>query len=374
MSELKELLEKFDDISKNPYRAVAEHKKNTGKGAVGILPVYAPEEMVHATGFLPVGVWGGHIEINKTRAYLPAFACSIMQSIMEMELDGVYDCLDGVLISSPCDTLKCFGQKWKGKCPAIQFVQPQNRNLESANEFLQEEYRIVRAKIESVTGVTITDEALQKSIDVYNENRAELRRFTALAAVHPEVISPADRHHVIKARYFMEKGAHTVLLKELNEKLDQMKVSAWKGKKVILTGITAEPDELLDIFAENEIAVAADDLAHESRQFRNDTPAGGDPLYQLARWWQSLQGCSLAADRSKGRIDMLVDVVKETGADAVIICMMKFCDPEEFDYPLIYKRLQEEKIPNLCIEIDQESTGYEQIRTRIESFMEMLTQ
>lgn len=372
MSDTNQILKEFREIACDPAGAVVKWKETTGKGAVGVLPVYAPEEMVHATGFLPVGVWGGKAEVTKARTYLPSFACSIMQSIMELELNGVYDDLAAVLISSPCDTLKCFGQKWKGKCPAIQFVQPQNRGLEAANTFLVEEYRIVRAKLESATGVTITDRAVERSIEVYNENRAEMRRFTELAACHPELIGPAQRHDVIKARYFMEKGAHTAKLRKLNEMLADAPEVSWSGKRVILTGIMAEPTELLDIFAENGFAVAADDLAQESRQFRHDVPEGGSPLYRLAKWWNDLEGCSLATDREKGRIPMLVDMVRSCKADGVVVCMMKFCDPEEFDYPILSKRLEQEDIPQLYLDVDLSSESFEQARTRVESFAEMM--
>lgn len=372
MSNIKEILVEFGRIAGDPAGVVAKWKAETGRGAVGVLPVYAPEELVHATGFLPVGIWGGSVKITKARTYLPSFACSIMQAIMELELNGAYDSLEAVLISSPCDTLKCFGQKWKGKCPAIQFVQPQNRGLACADAFLAEEYRIVRAKLESVTGRTITDSALEHSIQIYNENRAELRRFTELAGRHPELISPAQRHAVIKARYFMEKGAHTAKLRALNDLLDAAPVRPWSGKRVLLTGIMAEPDALLDFFAETGLAVLADDLAQESRQFRQDVPEGSDPIVRLAKWWNQLEGCSLATDRSKGRIPMLADLAKKTGADGVVVCMMKFCDPEEFDYPLLAKRLEQDDIPQLCLEVDLSSDSFEQTRTRIQSFVEMI--
>lgn len=371
MSKIDIILQEFREIAEDPAGAVIRWESETGKGAVGILPVYVPEELVHATGLLPVGIWGGHVEISEARAYLPAFACSIMQSIMELELKGIYNSLKAVVIPSPCDTLKCFGQKWKGTCPAIQFVQPQNRILESSNEFLVEEYRVLRAKLESATGVTITDQAVDHSIDIYNENRRACRQFTELAAEHPDLISPSDRHAVIKARYFMEKSAHTSRLMALNALLEKEPVKPWTGKKVILSGITAEPYALLDIFVENGFAVAADDLAQESRQFGHDVPEGEDPLYRLAKWWQTLD-CSLATDRSKGRIQKLAALVKEKHADAVVICMMKFCDPEEFDYPLIAKKMQEEDIPLLYLEIDQEASSFEQARTRIQSFAETL--
>ena len=69
---------------------------------------------------------------------------------------------------------------------------------------------------------------------------------------------------------------------------------------------------------------------------------------------------------------MLIDMVKETGADAVVVCMMKFCDPEEFDYPIYKAQLEEAGIPMLYLELDQQIESFEQIRTRIQSFAEMV--
>ena len=134
----------------------------------------------------------------------------------------------------------------------------------------------------------------------------------------------------------------------------------------------AEPDELLDVFKEFDIAVVADDLAQETRQFRTDVPAGTDPMERLAKQWQNMTACSLATDRDKPRGQFIVDLVKKHGADAVIICMMKFCDPEEYDYPIMLEDFEKANIKNLKIEIDQQSVSMEQIRTRVQSFVEMM--
>ena len=64
----------------------------------------------------------------------------------------------------------------------------------------------------------------------------------------------------------MDKAEHTALVRELIDAVKKEPVQPWNGKKVILSGIMAEPDEFLDIFSEFNIAVVADDLAQESRQ------------------------------------------------------------------------------------------------------------
>ena len=375
MRTAKEIINEFKAIADNPRKAMDDYKKETGKGAVGIMPVYCPEEIVHAAGYLPIGMWGAQKkQISKARTYLPPFACSIMQSVMELQLEGVYDDLEAVIFSVPCDTLKCMSQKWNRLVPAIVFTHPQNRKIakDAANVFAREEFNIVKEKLEDILDVHISNKAIKNSIAVYNENRAVCREFSDVAAEYAAVVTPSDRHAVIKARWFMEKSRHTALVKELIAALKAEPAPEFKGKKIIVTGIQVEPYDVLDIFQENGFAIVADDLAQETRNFRQDVPDDDDALMALARAWNEFDGCSLATDANKPKGQMIIDAVKKYGADAVVVCMMKFCDPEEFDYPILLQEFEAAGVKNLYIEVDQESTAFEQVKTRIQTFAEIL--
>ena len=375
MRTAKEIINEFKAIADNPRKAMDDYKKETGKGAVGIMPVYCPEEIVHAAGYLPIGMWGAQKkQISKARTYLPPFACSIMQSVMELQLEGVYDDLEAVIFSVPCDTLKCMSQKWNRPVPAIVFTHPQNRKIakDAANVFAREEFNIVKEKLEDILDVHISNKAIKNSIAVYNENRAACREFSDVAAEYAAVVTPSDRHAVIKARWFMEKSRHTALVKELIAALKAEPAPEFKGKKIIVTGIQVEPYDVLDIFHENGFAIVADDLAQETRNFRQDVPDDDDALMALARAWNEFDGCSLATDANKPKGQMIIDAVKKYGADAVVVCMMKFCDPEEFDYPILLQEFEAAGVKNLYIEVDQESTAFEQVKTRIQTFAEIL--
>jgi benzoyl-CoA reductase/2-hydroxyglutaryl-CoA dehydratase subunit BcrC/BadD/HgdB len=171
----------------------------------------------------------------------------------------------------------------------------------------------------------------------------------------------------------MEKSEHTKLVKVLISEAQKMSAEKWLGKKVLLSGILADSEDLLSILAENNIAVVADDLAQETRQFRYDVPEGKDALDRLARLWSVFEGCSLAYDPEKKRGAIIVEEIKKKEIDGVIFCMMKFCDPEEYDYPLVKKAVEEAGVPTLYLEIDQQTKNNEQVRTRVQTFSEMLS-
>ena len=52
--------------------------------------------------------------------------------------------------------------------------------------------------------------------------------------------------------------------------------------------------------------------------------------------------------------------------------MMKFCDPEEYDEPCLEADLRRAGIPSLSIEVDQQNGGFEQLRTRLQTFRDMM--
>ena len=68
----------------------------------------------------------------------------------------------------------------------------------------------------------------------------------------------------------------------------------------------------------------------------------------------------------------VVDLAKDAQAQGVILLLAKFCDPEEFDAPFVKAACREADIPFLQIEVDQSTETYEQARTQLEAFAELL--
>lgn len=369
-----EIIKELEFIANNPKKLLSKYISQ-GNKAIGCFPIYTPQELVFACDMIPFGVWGAQVEVYLAKQYFPAFACSIMQSCMELGLSGEYDQLSGVIVPGMCDTLISVGQNWKYGVPQIRmitFVHPQNRKIEAGVKYLVEEYKMVKEKLEDISGKEITEEKILNAIDVYNDHREVMREFVELVATHLNTIDSKKRNAVIKSGFFMKKDEHAKLVKEINEELKSMPVEKFKGKSLLATGIILDSPEILDILEENNLRIAYDNLAHESRQFMTSVPKTDSALESLARQWSNIEACSLAYDPKKYRGKYIVEKVEEMGLDGVLIAMMKFCDPEEYDYPIIKKDIEKAGISNLYIEIDQQTTNNEQIRTRIQTFAEIL--
>lgn len=371
----KDVIKKLETAALYPNKTVADSIHKTKKEAVGCFPIYTPEEILYAAGMLPVGLWGGPTELKRADKYLQSFCCSIMRSNIEYGMKGTYNMLKGVVLPTFCDTLKCICENWKAavpQIPVIPIVYPQNRGIAAGRVYLREEFRRVKCEVEKLAGHEISDSDLDKAWDLYEAYRQTMRRFSQTAAEYPHTIGAKTRHLILKAGWFMDKKEYMEDVRAIINGLAQEPKEPFSGKRVIATGLVAEPVSLLDIFEENQIAIVGDDLAQESRQFRTKGRVGGDFWERMVFRTADQRGDTFLYEAEKSRGQMLIDLAKERNAEAVVVFMMKFCDPEEFDYPIYKKELEEAGVPHLYLEIDQQLDSFEQIRTRIQSFAEML--
>ena len=373
------LFNEFAAVAANPGKQLANFKAE-GKKVIGVLPYYAPEELVYAAGMVPMGMWGSNTKtISKAKEYCATFYCTIAQLALEMLLDGTMDQLDGLITPTICDTLRPMSQNFRvsigDKIPTIFLAHPQNRFADWGIQFCIDQYTNVKNMLEKIAGKEITDADIANAIKVYNKSRAARREFVKLASEHCDVVTPTKRSAVLKASYFMLKDAYTEKLEALNAELKKLPVCNWKGVKVVTSGIIVDNPTLLKIFEDNKIAIAADDVAHESRSFRVDASEEGDPMMALAQQFadQDYEVLLYDPQSSKNRRgEFVANMVKESGAQGLILFMQQFCDPEEMEYPYLKKALDEAGIPHIKLGVDQQMRDFGQAATAIQAFADVI--
>ena len=374
MADYKALIKELTDIATAPGKSVMASIKETGKEAFGCFPLHVPEELVYAAGYLPVGLWGGKTELKLSDKYLQGFCCTIIKANLEFGLNGTYKMLKGVIIPTLCDTLKCVSENWLYACPEIPVIPiayPMLRKIKGGEIYCVEEFRHVQKRLEEISGKKIEEQAIEDAFAIYEDYRETMRAFTELAADYPLTFDAKTRHLVIKAAYFMDKVKYTNMLKEIIAAVKDLPKEEAK-LRIIASGVISEPVELLDILTENGIAIVGDDLSHQSRLWRTPARKEGTALEKMAGIIADQKGDTFLYEQEKYKGSLLLEQAKEKNADGVIYFQMKFCDPEEFDYPIVKKELEEAGMPLLYLEVDQLMDSVEQLRTRIQSFAELL--
>ena len=336
-------------------------------------PVYTPDEIVHAMGMVPIGVWGGDIELKESKRYFPAFICSISQSILELGMSKMYDGASAILIPDLCDSLKALGENWKyvvSEIPFVPVMYPQNRQTDFGRKYTLKLYQKVVEQLEDICQTELSLDKLKETILIYNEHNKLMREFVIAAAKHQE-ITAYERSAVFKSAFFILKEEHSELLKQLLDNLSKEEGENLQKTRVVVSGIIADSPNLMEIVERNNFQIVADDIAAQSRQYRTDAPLGENPLESLAEKYCQMDNCSVLYDVKKKRLSLMIDTVKQTNAKGIILFLTKFCDPEEFDYPILKKMCDKENIPLLFVEIDRQIQNYAQVETALETFKDL---
>ncbi len=370
-------IELLCEAGMHPARTIVKTQKKTGKNLIGCVPYHTPDEIIYASGAIPVGLWGGNPEFSKVDKYLQSFCCGILRAIVEYSANGTYDILKAVVVPTFCDSMKCTLENLKLSSPKslkiIGMGYGQQRKLKIGQEYTISEYKRIKHELEKLQNTVITDDMVEAAFCIYEKYRSAMSVFEMVAAKHLDRITSFKRAMIIKAGLYMDKAEYTALLQEITEGLKSEEEDKFDGKRVIVTGIMAEPSEILHFFDEEGLRIAGDDMSLGSRIWR--TPARKDVENVYAK--MTLRFADAKADPfmfepEKLRGWYIQELVRKYNADAVIVMMMKFCDPEQYDYPIYKAEIENANIPMLYLETDQQTVGLEQIHTRIQSFAETL--
>jgi benzoyl-CoA reductase subunit C len=181
----------------------------------------------------------------------------------------------------------------------------------------------------------------------------------------------------VKSSMVMDKATHSSLISELLGHLESQGDSTSRGVRVYLSGhfCQAPKTSILDLIEDSGGIVVDDDLYHGTRFISTDVDEGGDPLTALAQWYLARNlkvPCPTRVDQKADWETYLLDAMERSAAQGMIVLMAKFCEPHMFYYPEIKEAFERRSVPHLLLETEHEMTMVEGLRTRIESFLEVV--
>ncbi|WP_073998633.1 2-hydroxyacyl-CoA dehydratase subunit D [Anaerococcus urinomassiliensis] len=376
--EIKQLLETFDHVAHSQREQIDKYLEE-GKKVVGVFPYYAPEEIIHAAGAVPIEIWGGSGPIDLAKQYFPTFYYSLAMRCMEMALDGSLDGLSATMITTLDDTLRPLSQNYKvavgDKIPMIFLNHGQHRKEEFGITYNARLFKQAAEELKKALGIDeIKDEDFKKTFEIYNKNRALKREFVKLAGDHRQTISTKDRSNVIKSSYFMLKEEHNELLEDLVSQLREMPKEEWEGPRVVTSGVIADNEGLLEVLDEYKINIVDDDIAAESRGFKVDIDTSiEDPYRALSDQFARMDEDPILYDPDiTKRPKYVLNQALERDADACILFMMTFNDTEEMEYPSLKKAYDKAGVPLIKMGYDQTMSDFAQVRTQLETLADLV--
>ncbi len=365
-----------------PLGAVAERWKaaHPGGRAVAVYPVWAPAEVIHAAGMLPLALLGGgsSVELTHADARFQSFVCSIAKSTLELGFQRLLDGVDGFVFSNICDVARNLSSIYQRNFPAA-FVEylhlPQNSTSPAVAAYAAGELRRLGAALEAAFGLGVTPTALGKSIETYDELRARLRALYALRIAEPHRLSTTELYVLLRATTCVAPEESLGWLDTLLAALPARPARPHDRLRVVVEGAFCEqpPLGLLEVLEEAGCYVVEDDLLLGWRWFTGDVAGGGDPFERLGAAYVNLAVASSTRHESRAhRADGLIEKVRRARADAVVFMPAKFCEPALFDYVLMKQGLERAGIPHLLVEFEEKMWTFERTRNEIETFVESM--
>ncbi len=362
-------------------QAVRDWKgKATGRRAIGYLPVYAPRELVHASGMLPVGILGGgdQLEIVRGDAYFQSYICHIPRSVVELGLSGRLDCLDGFLFPSTCDVIRNLSGMWQILFPGtyVRYLDvPQNFDPALGGRFWSGELRTLRADLDRIAGQRTSDDDLRGSIALYNRNRQLLRELDALRRASPWRAPASEAYLVLRAGTLLPVEEHNVLIEQYLAAARTAERIERDNSRVVLRGAFCEqpPLALLRTLERAGCDLVDDDLVLGSRWLTADVAETGDPIEALCTSF--LQHSVATAIRYIGEGEKgaaLVDAVRACDAEGVIFCAASFCDPALLDQPMLQTALDRACIPYTSFKYAEDNGQFQVIREQAGTFSDSI--
>jgi len=375
---MEQALEKLFEVVEDPYKVVAGWKESTKGKVVGCFPMHIPEEIIYASGMLPVVLWRGNEPVTEGHAHVPPFNCGLTRSFVDDGVRGKLNFIDGMIFYRTC--LQAGGLPFiidrNVKTSFIEFLYlPANFPGAGTRDFLIHELGRFKSLMEEKSGQPITEESLNRSIEIYNKNRALLRKINDIRKSRPGVITPREMLAIVQSSMLMPKEKHNDLLESLLPELEKREAPSDGRKKVIIAGSLCQTPRLdiLDLIDHLGMVVVDDDMYVGSRYFANDAEEGINPLESLAtRYQQKSPPCPTKGEWELDWSDYLNDMVKKNQAAGVISLLIKFCPPHLCYYPDVKNRLADLGVPHVMLELEHEAVSLEQSRTKLQSFLEMI--
>lgn len=361
-------------VEDSDFPTVRRWRDGGGK-VVGHFQVYFPEEIAHAGGLLPFKVRGAPVESTKADSHFGSYLCSIIKTSLELALSGRVE-LDLFVTHPICDAARNLAGVWGRNVtyPCRILYLPQNPNSGFAARYLRDEYERIRGLCEELAGRAITDEDLRRSIGVFNENRALLRRLYALKRERPWLV-PVDEAYVLMAiGGFVPREEHNELLQVVLPLLEARTAPRRDKIRVILEGGFCEqpPLDLLRAIARS-CYVVDDDLLIGLRWLVADVPTDRDPLQALAESYIDRSAHSpVQHDLTKPKERMLLERLAGADAQAAILMAAKMCEPGLEELVVHTRALDGQGVRYFVSEFEENMSSFDSLEIQLETFVENL--
>lgn len=357
-----------------------KNAKAEGRKVIGLYCGYVPAELVRAAGAIAVSLCGdSEAAISSAEVDLPRNFCPLIKSSYGLAITDTcpyFHFSDALIGETTCDGKKKIFELLRAYKPVHVMQLPFDAERPGAHEQWRAEIERIKEFIEEVTGTTIEAEAV----------RAEIRRSNALR----ELLADIDEYFrsdsppmtwtqmlvVMHTGDFMvDQTAYREKLRELAVVLGESGpgVSRPGAPRVLVTGTPMSPDtnKVMRLAEEAGAVVVAHDACSGTKCIDRRVDEDGDPFEALTAYTLGVPCACMSPN--PGRFDLLRRSVESYRVGGVIDTVWQGCHTFNVESVEVGRVARGElDLPYLKLETDYSDNDIEQLRTRIEAFVEQI--
>jgi len=369
----------YDDLDFTAVRRWLE--ANPGRKAGGYLPVYVPREVLHATGFLPVGIHGAgdRLEIIRGDAFYQSYICHLPRSIIELAQSGRLDMLSAVLFPSTCDVIRNLSGMWKLLYPDIyvRYIDvPQTPDPAAGADFWEGELRRLLHDLALVSGHQATDQDLRETIRVYNEMRDMIRTLYRVRQERPWDVPTEELYVLLRAGEVVPPEEFIAQARRYLGAVEAEPRRPRDNSRVIVVGAFCEqpPLGLIKSIERAGCYIVDDDFILGNRFLANDVSLTGDPVRALAEAFvhNDMRTSVLYEGDPRGKKQLMAQRVAAANADGIIFATPSFCDPALLDQPMLRTGAEQAGIPCIAFKYAENTGQFQQFREQAGTFADSI--
>jgi benzoyl-CoA reductase/2-hydroxyglutaryl-CoA dehydratase subunit BcrC/BadD/HgdB len=371
---LHKIRKEIEDITSRSYRDIVSLLPKD-RMPIGFFCPLVPEELIHAAGALPFRLMGTSGPITHAQAHLPPYCCHLVKASLESLLQGELNFLKGMVFCQTCDSMQGLSDIWarQGIVPShFNLMIPTQLDSAYARPYLRAEMERFKDFLESNAG-KISARKLKDSIRLFNRIRKRLGEIYTLRRTAMDQIPGDYFARIIRAGYWMDRVRYLELLEGLVDGLRGQTAAGDSLVPIYLTGNMVHADTYFSLIEEAGAIVVQDDLCSGARTFRLMVAEDRDPLEALTKRYFQSYFCPTKYLGPQAHRDSLLKEVEDSEAQGVIFLLYKYCEACLFDYPDLKAALDAKGIPSLLLEVEDPFQSKEQLKIRIQAFVEMLS-
>jgi len=375
------ILNRLQQLSERNLLDIAQAKRE-GRKVIGFYCLYSPIEIAVAAGAIPVSLCGTRNDpIEAAEKVLPRNLCPLIKSsygYAATDTCPYFRFSDLVVGETTCDGKKKMFELLAEFRPTHILQLPQTQESDGALSFWYNEVKKFKERVEKETGVIITDERLSHAIQLTNQERKAKQSLMDLPKRNPSPISGLELLTILfKTGFFMDKRAKITLINEIVEEIQKRADQGEgpfdpKAPRILLTGVpvglgSEKVIRLIEKAGAN--VVCFENCTGYRSVFTIDEKK--EPLQAIAEKYLAIP-CSVMSP-NPGRIELLTELIKEFSVDGVVDLTWQACHTYNIESYNIETFITEKfGLPFLHLETDYSESDTEQLRVRIEAFLEMV--